>query len=328
MNPIAVSTHWLAARHTDGSQLADEMNHIGFTAVELGYDTLPSLVPGLISAMQDKRLSCRSIHNFCPVPDGFDQGHPELFTLASLDPGDRQSAVYHTKKSIAFAAQIGAEVVVSHAGNIGMRPFTKKLVKRFERGHRQTARFDRLRFQAAAARRPPAQIHFNALCVSVEELIPELETHNIKLAFENLPSIEAMMTIEEQAELFEKFPSPHLCYWHDFGHAQVLQLLRMEPHFLRLKRFKDRLAGYHIHDTAGPYDAHIMPPTENGIHWQVAKPLIRPDCCMVLEPAPQTAPNEIQSAMKYLNKIWGLEQTLPITSLRARGWRTKKASPL
>jgi sugar phosphate isomerase/epimerase len=304
MIQIAVSTHWLSASHTDGSQLADAINQVGFTSVELGYDTLSHLVPGLVSAIQDNRIQCKSIHNFCPVPDGFEQGHPELFSLASLEPDDRQSAVYHTKKSIEFAARIGAEVVVSHAGNIAMRRFTEKLIKQYERGHLETPRYDRLRIKAATARKTPAKIHFNALCLSVEELLPELENHNVKLAFENLPSVEAMMTIHEQIELFEKFPSKHLTYWHDFGHAQVLQHLRMEPHFLRLKRFKERTAGFHIHDTSGPYDAHIMPPAENGIHWELTRELIQPNCAMILEPAPGTNAAAVKKAKSYLEQVW------------------------
>ncbi len=306
MNIFSVSTHWIAHRHDDGSAMIDEILAAGFTRVELGYDTLPHLVPGIEQAVAEKRIRCRSLHNFCPVPESFSQGHPELFSLSSLDPGDRQSAVYHTRRTLQFAARMGAEAVVSHAGNVSMPRYTEKLTKLYQRNKTDTPRYDRLRIKAGAARRTPALAHFNALCLSIEELLPDLESLQIKLAFENLPSFEAIPSISEQTALFEKFPSPYLCYWHDFGHAQVMQNLRMAPHFNRLQLFQQRTAGVHIHDTAGTEDAHIMPPVPNGIHWDIPKALINPNWCLVLEPRPGTPAEEVQAATQFLNETWQL----------------------
>ena len=304
MIKLAVSTHWIAHRHADGSAMIDEINQAGFDTVELGYDTLPALVPGIREAVSGKRIRCRSLHNFCPVPESIAQGHPELFSLASLDPNERQSAVYHTTRTLQFAAEIGAEAVVSHAGNIGMRRFTEKLTKLHRRGKHETPRYDRLRGKAAFSRHPPAHIHFSALCLSIEELLPEMEDLKVKLALENLPSLEAIPSIEEQESLFAKFSSPLLCYWHDFGHAQILQNLRIAPHFARLQRFHARTAGLHIHDTTGTDDAHLMPPAPHGIHWDVPRHLINPDWCLVLEPASGTPVEQVQSATKFIQETW------------------------
>jgi len=309
MSKLAVSTHWITHRHTDGSALIDEIRAAGFATVELGYDIRPELVPGIRRAVAEQRIRCRSLHNFCPVPNSFAQGHPELFSLSALDPGDRQSAVYHTRHTIQFAATIGAEAVVTHAGNIAMRRFTEKLTKLYLRGKHETPRYDRLRGKAAYNRQTPAQMHFNALCLSIEELLPDLEEHQVKLAFENLPSLEALPSIEEQEALFERFPSPMLCYWHDFGHAQILQNLRLAPHFARLQRFQQRTAGVHIHDTDGTEDAHRMPPVPHGIHWDLSRRLIHPEWCLVLEPAPGTPVETVQAAVRYLDSTWQLSTT-------------------
>ena len=306
MKRFSVSTHWLAHLHDDGSAMMDEINAAGFTNVELGYDTLPHLIPGIEKAISEKRVTCNSLHNFCPVPAGFEKGHPELFSLSALDTGDRQSAVYHTRRTIEFAARIGAKAVVAHAGNVFMPRFTEKLTKLFLRKKTETPRYDRLRIKADAARKTPALAHFSALCLSVEELLPDLESMQIQLAFENLPSFEAIPSIEEQTTLFEKFPSPYLCYWHDFGHAQVIQNLRLAPHFHRLQRFRGRTAGVHIHDTPGIDDAHSMPPVPDGIHWNLAKDLIDPTWCLVLEPRPGTPVEEVQAATHFLKETWNL----------------------
>ncbi len=306
MTTFSVSTHWIAHRHDDGSAMIDALNDAGFTNVELGYDTLPHLVPGIEKAVADKRIAVGSLHNFCPVPDMFSKGHPELFSLASPNDGERQGAVHHTRQTIAFAASVGATVIIAHAGNVMMRRVTEKLAKLYNKEKVHTPRYDRLRAKASAARKIPAMAQFDALCRSIEELLPALEELQIKLALENLPSFEAMPTIEEQESLFEKFPSRHLCYWHDFGHAQVMQNLRMAPHFHRLQRFHDRTAGVHIHDTAGIEDAHSMPPLANGIHWEYARKWITPDWRLVLEPKPGTSTEEVQAAVHFLENTWQL----------------------
>jgi sugar phosphate isomerase/epimerase len=302
MIKLAVSSHWIAYRHVDGNAMADEINEAGFDTVELGYDTPPQWVPGIQQAVTEKRIRCRSLHNFCPVPEGIAKGHPESFSLSALQSGERQSAVYHTRQTIAFAATIGAETVVSHAGNIAMRPFTPRLVKHYN--HKDTPRYDRLRAKAALTRRPLSQPHMHALCLSIEELLPDLESRRIKLAFENLPSLEAIPSLDEQAFLFQRFPSPHLCYWHDFGHAQILQNLQIAPHFTRLQRFQSRTAGMHIHDTTATEDAHTMPPLAGGIHWEATQKLIHPSWCLVLEPAPGTPVEAVQKARDYLEDLW------------------------
>jgi sugar phosphate isomerase/epimerase len=287
--------------------MADEINRAGFFNVELGFDTFPYLVPGIRKAVTEKRIRCRSLHNFCPVPDGFSKGHPEIFSLSSLDPSERQSAVYHTRRTLAFAAEIGADAVVTHAGNIAMRPFTEKLTKLYHRGKQDTPRYDRLRAEAHYARKTGVGQHVNALLLSMEELLPELEQLRIKLAFENLPSVEAIPSPEEQQFLFERFPSPYFCYWHDFGHAQVLQNLRIAPHLARLQHFHTRTAGMHIHDATGAEDAHLMPPLESGgINWELVKPFIHPEQCLVIEPKPGTPLATVQAAARFLETTWQL----------------------
>ncbi len=302
MNALAVSTHWIAYRHADGSAMADEINSAGFQSVELGYDTRPELVPGIRAALADGRITCDSVHNTCPVPDGFAKGHPEWFLLASTDATERQAAIHHTLQTARFAASIGARIVVCHAGNVQMPRFTAKLARLYTRGKKETPRYDRLRAKASAARQAAARPHFSALCQALDELLPGMEQCGIVLAFENLPSLEAMPTAEEQAELFARFPSPCLQYWHDFGHGQILQNLGIAPNLSRLRRFADRTAGVHIHDTNDASDSHTMPPLPGGVAWAPATALLQPDWTLVLEPATATPSELVQHAHQFIQQ--------------------------
>ena len=124
---FAVSTHWNASRHASGETMIAEILELGFKHVELGYDLRLDLVPGVKKMVEEKAVTVLSLHNYCPVPIGAHRGHPELFTLASNDPRDRQSAIQHTEKTIRFAAEVGAKFVVTHAGNVEMDPISREL---------------------------------------------------------------------------------------------------------------------------------------------------------------------------------------------------------
>jgi len=63
--------------------------------------------------------------------------------------------------------------------------------------------------------------------------------------------------IEEFEAIFEIFgPDSNIGYWHDTGHAQVFENLKIAKHKDYLDRFSGRLIGAHIHDIRGTIDDH------------------------------------------------------------------------
>jgi len=68
--------------------------------------------------VEQKSVTISSLHNFCPVPVGAPYGHPEIFPLRALTTEQGKAAVFHTKKTIEFAAEMRAKAIVVHCGNV------------------------------------------------------------------------------------------------------------------------------------------------------------------------------------------------------------------
>ena len=141
---FSLSTRWNAYRHENGEAMVDEIIKLGFNRLELGYDLRIELVPGVKQRIASGEITCPSVHNYCPVPIGAPRGHPELFSLRSLDDRERDSAVRYTGNTIDFAAEIGAKAVVVHAGNVKMKPRTRKLISMIEAGKQHTPKFEKI----------------------------------------------------------------------------------------------------------------------------------------------------------------------------------------
>lgn len=302
MQHLALSTRWNAYRHTHGMTLCEEIAAAGFNAIEAGYDTRPELAEGLVHAVNQSIVSCRSVHNFCPVPGGVERGHPELYSLASRNPTERQLAVEHTLNSARFAAELGARFVVTHAGSIPMTPFSPKLFELHAKD--KLKRFDRYKIKMMAKRNQLADQHFDELCTSLDQLLPEVAKLGVSIALENLPTPEAMPTQEEFEKLFTRFPAVR--YWHDFGHERISNKVGLSLPLAIFKQYPERIAGLHIHDGEGYRDGHLMPPISQGIAWNAIKPVIKPDYVFVLEAKPDEPLESIQSAKAYFNQTWGL----------------------
>ncbi|MDA0577805.1 MAG: sugar phosphate isomerase/epimerase [Verrucomicrobia bacterium] len=301
---FAISTHWNARHHTEGERVIEEiLETTGLTHVELGYDLTLDLVPGIKKMVADGAVRVNSVHNFCPVPMGAPQGHPELFVLASPDPRVREGAVRHTTATIQFAAEIGARVVVCHAGNVEMRAYTRKLIRLAEEGKQYSPRFERTKTKLLLKRDQKVPPYLDHLEAGIAALLPELERTGIALAFENLPTWEAIPTEMEIQTICQKVNSPHIRHWHDLGHGQIRQNLGLTSQKHWISKLSPWLAGFHVHDVAPPAHDHLMPP-DGQIDFAALAPVIPPQALKVLEPAPGTPPERIRAAIAVLNTAW------------------------
>jgi len=307
---LALSTHWNAFRHASGEALLAEIIDAGFSRVELGYDLRLDQVPGVRALVEQHAVAVGSVHNFCPVPIGAPQGHPELFELSSLDRRVRESAVRHTERTIEFAASVGAPTVVAHAGNVDVWNRTRKLVRLYEQGRQFDARYERIKLRLLTRREKKAARHLDALRASIDALLPLLRNAKVRLAFENLPSWESIPTEAEMEALLKQFDCPHLGYWHDLGHGQVRQNLGFSTHRHWLEKLGPWLAGIHIHDVAPPADDHLMPPAGT-LNFSSFRPLLKEGIPLVVEPVPGTPVDRIREGCRLIEEAWQLRQPGP-----------------
>ena len=284
--------------------MIEEILGLGFKRVELGYDLRLELVPGVKAMVAQGAVKVDSLHNICPVPMGAARGHPEIYTLGSVDARERAQAVQSTTQTIRFAAEVGARVVVTHAGNVDMPHYSRDLFDLALAGQTYSPRFEKLKIKLMEQREKHAPRQIDLLCQGLEKLLPILQETKVQLAIENLPTWEALPTEIELESIFRRFGNQHLRYWHDLGHGQIRQNLGFINHERWLERLQPHLAGMHVHDVAPPATDHVMPPRGH-IDFSRFQRFGVSDIIRVVEPSSRTPASEVAEGLAHLTKVWG-----------------------
>jgi sugar phosphate isomerase/epimerase len=160
--------------------------------------------------------------------------------------------------------------------------------------------------QLIVAREKAAPAQLSHLYAGIERLLPLLEETGCTLAFEILPTWEAIPTEVETEQLLAHFNSPRLKCWLDMGHGQIRENLGLINHARWAKRLRPWLAGMHIHDVCPPATDHLMPPAGT-TKFELFKEVAQDDILRVLEPSPMVAANDIVAGLKIIRAAW--EQT-------------------
>ena len=305
--PFSLSTRWNAGRHHTGEAMLEEILALGLGIAELGYDLRAELIPGVKAMVAARAIRIDSVHNFCPVPVGAPRPHPELYTPASPDRREREYAVTHISRTLRFAAEMGARVVVCHSGNVDMPKCSFDLLRMAARGEQFGEPYESLKLKAQITRdkKAPKQIDF--LSESLEKLIPVVKETGVKLALENLPTWEAIPSELESEKLMKRFHADGIRLWWDIGHAQIRENLGFINASRWLRRLAPHVAGMHVHDVEPPGQDHLMPP-RGKVDFPALAEFARMDMVRVLEPAPDTETAQIARAIEYLRGTWNLAE--------------------
>jgi len=302
---FSLTTRWNAARHTTGEAMIEEILDLGITRLELGYDTRISLLPGIETCLAEGVITIPSVHNYCPVPEGIERGHPELWTFADLNQRVHHTAIQHTLNTLEYAASVGAGIVVIHCGYVHhRRTSTRDLMDLLYLNQQQTPRYERLFLKFMKERTKRFGRHLDQVCRALDVLLPQAERLGVCLGLENLPTLEAVPNEQEMEMLLHRYRSPYLKTWHDLGHGQIRANLGALQHESWLNSQAPHLGGVHIHDVAGRIEDHVMPPTGDlglaRFQWLGGLPIP-----LVLEPSSQATREEIAGGIAWLNHWWG-----------------------
>ena len=282
---FSLSTNWNNGRLDDGAAIADEAVELGFDALELGFRTKPEQLPGFKSRLDI--MPVESVHAYCPVPIGAPSGHPELYQLCSDDANERALARMLLEKTFACAADLGAKVVVFHAGYADLTTlfgnlFTTARKLRVKRGKKLLETFKR----------------------EFETLRPSLETKGLVLALENLPRQEGFPSVDEAKELMQTFDGAPLRLWFDTGHALVRETHCWSGESAHMAaELLPWICGMHLNDVKGPFDDHQEPGWGN-VDFARLTFLARHDILRVFEPHSPVAPVDLKNALAYIRQMW------------------------
>ncbi|MBO7721048.1 MAG: sugar phosphate isomerase/epimerase [Kiritimatiellae bacterium] len=274
---FSLSTNWCNRRITSGRAISEKAMELGFEELELGFHTTAEQAAE-IAAMRD-RMPVGSIHAFCPVPMSAPQGYPELYLLASKDEGGRRLARAHVKKNLEFAASVGADAVVLHAGRVMCRGFIRRwdLKRRVKRGRRM----------------------IDVLKRELDALAPELEKNKVTLGLENLPYLEGFPAEWEMKDVAGDWVKP----WFDTGHDFVRRVNRW-PAEAGLPVPPLQPVGMHISDSRGG-DDHL-PPGAGRVDFATLKTMAENARHVVFEPAATVRERDLVAGIAHLRKLWSL----------------------
>lgn len=259
---LALSTNWCNRKFERGEEIVDKALELGFSALELGYNTTSAQVEGIRRRLDEMPVG--SVHAFCPVPISAPQGYPELYSLASFSRPDRDLARAFVVKNLEFAASVGADVLVLHAGRVAFSSLwrvisTASLKSRFKAAKNDVAApaYARLLKKALAIRRRNGRKMLDIFKAEMEGLSPVLDSLGVTLALENLPYLEGFPDEGETEELLKGLPGARVKGWFDTGHDRV----RRMHGWTDAPAVPDPalFAGMHVNDVVDFTDDHFAP---------------------------------------------------------------------
>lgn len=309
---LALSTNWCNRRIADGAEIAEKALELGFDELELGFRTSIESVAGFRSMLF--KMPVGSIHAFCPVPLSAPAGHPELFQLASFSRAERELARAHVIKNIRFAAEIGADTVVLHAGRVAfnslfsyndstrLRDVFKKCANKIE-----AKAYSALLAKAWRIRRRRGNALMKSFLATLESIAGILEENHITLALENLPYLEGFPNEAETSAIIKHFKDSPVKAWFDTGHHRVRHMLGwIKPEVPGLDEpdtLSSRYAGMHLNDVVDYMDDHLAP-GEGRVDFAALKDLAHSVKHVVVEPNGDVTEDSLSRAVAMLRRIY------------------------
>lgn len=277
-----------------------EMADLGFDHVELSHGIRITLVPGILKAVEEGVIKIGSCHNFCPLPTGISHAAPNLFEPSALDSREHDQWLRHTKRSIDFAAQVKARVLVCHLGSVRFFWFNPaSALHRFAESHPQAAipadeAYQALLAKSLARLRKRMGPFWERMKASVNEILDHAAQKKVKLGFENREKFEELPLDDDYAAFIESLPpGASAGYWHDTGHADIKQSMGLLDHRLHLEKMAPRLIGFHLHDVGKEGKDH-QPVGSGHIDFKMVSEFWRPEHLLTIELSPRVDAEGVQ----------------------------------
>jgi len=306
---FSLSTSWLSQRHTDGYAMLREVAELGFEWVELSHGIRISLVPGILKALGEGVVRVSSVHNFCPLPAGFSSPAPNIYMPSASDHRERAQWLRYTKRTLDFAKQVGARVVVVHLGRVDFfwlnptKKFHRYIQEKGTEFSPEAPEYKELLATTLVRLRRRMGPYWARVKASLEEILPYAEERGIRLGVENRERIEELPLDDGFPELLGGLSRQGIAgYWHDSGHAQIKQRAGLAIHERQLEQNAANLVGFHLHDidTAGKDHQAIGSGT---VDFAMVSRFFRPDHVFVMEYGPRVTPEDVRKSRARLELL-------------------------
>ncbi|MFC1804686.1 sugar phosphate isomerase/epimerase family protein [Candidatus Omnitrophota bacterium] len=302
---LVLSTSWNAFRHKSGHKIASEIQSLGFKELELSFNLTSSMVEEVRDLVCSGGIKVASSHNFCPIPEeapSREEALPDYYSMSSLDQGERERAVAQTKKSIDAAAALGARAVVLHCGRVEISDRTKELMQLYAKGLKGSGEFKSIRSGLVRERQSKVKPFLNNTLKSLDELNAYAAEKRVSLGIENRVYYREIPSLDEIGLILKMLRGGSLFYWHDTGHAQIMENLGFAQAKSYLDLYAKDMLGIHLHDLSG-CDDHMAPGSGDFDFTQLPR-YVKQETIKVIEAHEPATPDEIKKSKKYLESLF------------------------
>lgn len=302
---LALSTSWNAFRHKQGEGITREIKQLGFKQIELSFNLNRRQLTEIQKSLKAQGLEVTSVHNFCPIPPGLkrEKALPDCYSISSLDETERRKAVKFTKITVDTAAEIRAQKAVLHCGRVEIPDRTRELIRLYEKGLKNSGEFKRIRGQAIKERRKYIARFLDNTLRSLEEISAYAAKKKIGLTIENRFYYREIPAYHEIGLILRNLRGSGISYWHDTGHAQVMENLGLARHKDYLEAYAGSLDGMHLHDISGCRD-HLAP-GQGEFDFNRLKPYLKKNTLKVIEAHHPAGAEDIKRAKGILEAAFG-----------------------
>ena len=308
---LSLSTCWSSHRHNDGYAMAREAAGLGFEYLELSHGVRITLVPGILRAVEEGLIKISSTHNFCPLPTGVVHAAPNLFEPSADDLREHEQWLRHTKRSIDFAAQVKATVLVCHLGSVRFfwlnpgRKLRAYATRHADRKLVEDEAYRALLEKSRAKLRKKMAPFWEQTKQSVNEVLAYAKQKGVRLGLENREKFEELPVDEDFPAFISGLPADASAgYWHDTGHADIKETMGMINHRLQLDLMKPRTIGFHLHDVNAQGQDH-QPIGTGHIDFKMVSEYWRPEHVLVLELSPRVSVEGVKASKAAVEALLG-----------------------
>ena len=286
-----------------------EAADLGFTHVELSHGTRITLIPGILKAVEEGIIRVGSVHNFCPLPAGVNQAAPNLYEPSARHYQEREQWLRHTRRSIDFAAQMKARVLVLHLGSVRFLWCNPaNALRQYARKHpgaslAQDAGYQPVLAKARARLRKKMDPFWTQTKEGLAKIFDYAAEKNLRLGLENREKFDELPLDDDFAPYLESLPAGGPAgYWHDTGHAAIKENLGVIDHRQHLDKNAARLIGFHLHDVDA--EGHDHQPIGSGvIDFKMVSSFWRPEHLLVLELSPRVSIDDVRESKTRIEEL-------------------------